>query len=113
MKWVYLSMGRIAISQLRKKKKITRITRPKAIASVSSTSLNDCRIFFVLSIKTFNSISDLLFFNFLQLFIKFIGNFDIIGARLWYNGQAHSIYTIIFPALFQRFGTQFYPGHIA
>ena len=46
--------GRIAMSQLRKKKNITSTTSINAMMSVSFTSASELRIFFVLSIKTFN-----------------------------------------------------------
>src|SRR6476659_7907853 len=46
--------GRMAVSQLRKKKKITSTTKAKEMMSVSSTSLSDWRMFLVLSIKTLN-----------------------------------------------------------
>ena len=54
--------GRIAVSQSRKKKKITSTTNAKEINNVSSTSLIDLRMFCVLSSNTFISISDLLSF---------------------------------------------------
>ena len=46
--------GRMAISQFRKKKKITNTTKPKEITSVSSTSFKDWRTFLVLSINNLN-----------------------------------------------------------
>src|SRR3954471_22838080 len=52
--------GRRAVSQLRKKKKITSTTSAKEIISVSSTSLRDRRILVVLSTNTLNVISVLL-----------------------------------------------------
>ena len=51
--------GRSAISQLRKKKNITKTTSEKEIIKVSFTSLSERRIISVLSIITLNSISDL------------------------------------------------------
>ena len=105
--------GRMAISQFRKKKKITSTTSAKAMINVSSTSLNDCRIFLVLSIKTLNSISDL--FDFL------------ISSRRLLNSSAISILlapgcgmmarpTAFTPLYFQlcssTSGPNFYLGHI-
>ena len=69
--------GRIAISQLRKKKKITNTTSPNEIMRVSFTSLSDLRMISVLSIITLNSISDL--FDFL------------IVSSLFMNSSAISI----------------------
>ena len=51
--------GRMAISQSRKNRKMTSTTRMNEITSVSSTSAKDLRMFLVLSINTFNWISDL------------------------------------------------------
>ena len=55
-------IGRIAISQFLKKKKITSTTKEKEMSSVSSTSLMALLTFFVWSIKGVNSKSPFSFF---------------------------------------------------
>ena len=105
--------GRMAISQFRKKKKITSTTSAKAMISVSFTSFErmadiDCIINQNIELK----VRFIGLFYDLQFLVEFIGNFNIVRAGLWNDREPNGVYTIVFPALLRILRTQFDPGDI-